>query len=117
MASYNGQSMASFNHKSASLNHKPQDRHLVLIVTKQARIRRHKKLRCWYEGRGATDMAMLFVRCTKEQGCTCDVARPLVKAAAQGNSMVPEAKDAKIKFHERSDSRFGHCFSSGDPQA
>ncbi|KAG4187517.1 hypothetical protein ERO13_A08G111900v2 [Gossypium hirsutum] len=53
MASYNGQSKASFNHKSASLAHKPQDRHLVSIVTKQERIRRfYRSVGLLYRGRG-----------------------------------------------------------------
>ncbi|TYI01460.1 hypothetical protein ES332_A11G202300v1 [Gossypium tomentosum] len=42
------------------------------------------------EGRGAADMARPFVGCTEERGCTYDVARPLVKAAAQRNPRVPE---------------------------
>ncbi|KAG4175342.1 hypothetical protein ERO13_A11G178400v2 [Gossypium hirsutum] len=48
------------------------------------------KVRCGYEGCGAADMARPFVGCTEERRYTCDVERPLVKAAAQGNPKVPE---------------------------
>ncbi|TYH31561.1 hypothetical protein ES288_A01G182600v1 [Gossypium darwinii] len=44
---------ASLNHKSVTFAHKPQNRHLVSIVTKQARIRRfYGSVGLLYGGRG-----------------------------------------------------------------